>query len=800
MEYSRFFYHLTGHPPFPYQVKLGVSPWPDLVEIPTGLGKTAAIVVAWLYKRLKGDAATPRRLLYCLPMRVLVEQTAGNITTWLERAAPLFGAAEVPLPGSFPLMGGERNPRWVEDPGSPAIIVGTQDMLLSRALMRGYGMSRYQWPMHFALVHNDAFWVFDEIQLMGAGLATSAQLEAFRRSLGPARPSRSLWVSATLNRDWLATVDLKEQVASFRCLGLDAAEMEEPVVARRRQAGKRLSRAGTMLTAENSKQRARQYVAGLAAEVLARHQPGTTTLVILNSVERTQALLAAIDRTGPAAETFLVHSRFRPGERSRLNRRLAAPVPADGPGRIIVATQAVEAGVDMTSRVLFTELAPWSSLVQRFGRCNRYGEVRDPAGAGVFWIDIQDGAGLESPYDPQSLAASRENLLHCDGVSPAELPGTDEQAPVGHLLRRRDFLELFNTDPDLSGFDVDVAPYIRDTSDTDIFFFWRSLEGEVDPELRPAADELCRASLRQAAALLKRLDRQQGHALFRDSLAGEWRPFRDRIRPGLVLMLDSGAGGYSVRYGLQPESRVPVPAVENPGQDGAGETYGNDWRSLVPEPVPLAQHLADTLARARQLCRLLALDGNERDALLAAAARHDVGKAHPVFQATMHGCSPGETGDRPLLAKSPKTSGRHRRRYFRHELASMLAWLLHAPSGGRTDLVAYLIAAHHGKVRMSLRAMPDEPAPRPGFGPRFARGVWEGDGLPPVRLPDGAMLPATRLRLDIMELGRGGMSPSWAERTQRLLEQYGPFRLAWLETLVRLADWLASGAEQEGRS
>src|SRR3546814_6587528 len=74
-------------------------------------------------------------------------------------------------------------------------------MLLSRALMRGYGMSRYQWPVHFALLHNDAMWVFDEVQLMGAGLTTSAQLEAFRRSSGfpLAKSSRSLWVSATLN-------------------------------------------------------------------------------------------------------------------------------------------------------------------------------------------------------------------------------------------------------------------------------------------------------------------------------------------------------------------------------------------------------------------------------------------------------------------------------------------------------------------------------------------------------------------------------------------------------------------------
>jgi CRISPR-associated endonuclease/helicase Cas3 len=95
-----------------------------------------------------------------------------------------------------------RKATWADCPEEDAILIGTQDMLLSRALMRGYGMSRYQWPVHFAWLHNDALWVFDEVQLMGPGLKTSAQLEAFRRKIGSSSRSRSLWVSATLKRDW----------------------------------------------------------------------------------------------------------------------------------------------------------------------------------------------------------------------------------------------------------------------------------------------------------------------------------------------------------------------------------------------------------------------------------------------------------------------------------------------------------------------------------------------------------------------------------------------------------------------
>jgi CRISPR-associated endonuclease/helicase Cas3 len=123
--------------------------------------------------------------------------------------------------------------------------------------------------------------------------------------------------------------------------------------------------------------------------------------------------------------------------------------------------------------------------------------------------------------------------------------------------------------------------------------------------------------------------------------------------------------------------------------------------------------------------------------------------------------------------------------------------LEHAKNEENADLVAYLIAAHHGKVRLSLRAIPDEKGPD---NQRFARGIWEGDELPEVMIDGRETVPATRLRLDLMELGEGEMGQSWTARTQQLLDSYGPFHLAWLEALVRIADWRASGAEQEGQA
>jgi len=95
---------------------------------------------------------------------------------------------------------------------------------------------------------------------------------------------------------------------------------------------------------------------------------------------------------------------------------------------------------------------------------------------------------------------------------------------------------------------------------------------------------------------------------------------------------------------------------------------------------------------------------------------------------------------------------------------------------------------------MSLRAMPTEEA---GEGvTRFARGIWEGDTLPALGF-DGEHSDETELKLALMEIGEGEQGPSWTERSLKLLVHHGPFRLAWLETLVRLADWRASAEEQQ---
>lgn len=821
-DFDDFFRLATGGwTPYPYQRALSEGPWPDLLDVPTGLGKTAAVTLAWLYRRrVRGDEGMPRRLVWCLPMRVLVEQTRANVEGWLGRLEAHGVPGEHGTVAVHTIMGGEpdvRRASWTAHPEQEAVLIGTQDMLLSRALMRGYGMSRYQWPIHYALLHNDSLWIFDEVQLMGPAIATSAQLEAFRRDLGLAAiPARSTWISATLREEWLDTVDFRPwRQATFRSLALSDEDRVEEAVARRVRAPKTLGQASAKLD-DGSKKGSDAYIRALAEEILATHGPGDQTLVILNRVDRAQDLYSALGAGD--SERLLLHARFRAVERRAIEECLQQS-PGAG-GRIVVATQAVEAGIDLDSRVLFTELAPWPSLVQRFGRCNRAGSFDD---ARVFWIDLDEQqTGLATPYSSDALAKARKTLASAPSAAPAELPPVTDAPEAGQVLRRRDLLSLFNTDPDLSGFDVDVSPYIRDTDSPLVQVFWRDTDDDKATEQpAPVREELCPVSIAQLKAHMsgklstarrKAAGRDYRVAWRLDPLAGDARGGAwvktpaESLRPGQTVMLATADGGYDRERGFVVGTEGLVAELESVTAAEPAEGFGSDHLVSIGRRIPLAEHLADVATAMNELSAALELASRDEQLLQTAAWWHDVGKAHEAFQRGV-GFEPGDP-EGPWAKSAERGRPRYRmldasgndqpRPGFRHELASALAWIDHGGAdmdASALNLVAYLVAAHHGRVRMGLRALPDELEP-PNPETLFARGVWAGDPLPAVSF-DGVNLPSIALRLDVMRLGNGEQGPSWSERMQRVLAEHGPFRLAWLESLLRIADWRASAREAE---
>ncbi|MCY4484396.1 MAG: CRISPR-associated helicase Cas3' [Spirochaetaceae bacterium] len=811
MTYSEFFSRAFGGSatPFAYQRALADQDWPDALIAPTGLGKTAAVVLAWLWKRTAATA--PRRLVYCLPMRTLAEQTASNISAWLGRLSSIHAEWQQRLPDAARdvhlLMGGANERRWFEHPERPAILVGTQDLLISRALMRGYAMSRFRWPVDFALLHNDSQWVFDEVQLMNSGLATSTQLEGFRRSLGTEVAAASLWVSATLHPQWLRTVDAPSDLRVWRVPCDFPEDRRSPLVRTLLDAPKPIAPA-TLRPASAKKVDVGAYVRHMAEHIREHHRPNRMTLAILNTVTRAQQVYAALIKQGvPQQQVALIHSRFRFPDRQAQMHRLPSPRAASD--LIVVTTQAIEAGVDLSAATLITELAPASSMVQRFGRVNRYGELNNTGGATIRWIDLACGDdALAAPYEPQQLADARTRIAALHDASPSNLP-PPEAGDYHHrwVIRRKDLFDLYDSDPDLTGFDVDVSPYVRDAEDTDVHLFWREFDrsdGPVD-QPPPRREELCPAPIGQVRNWLKQLrSKRQLRAYLADPQtrsrggrdhASAWTPLDAAPWPGLVLMLHVSAGGYSTATGFDPA--VTAAAVVPTHQESDSrevEALDADPESERHTAVPLSDHLRHVETEAERLVDALGAVGNRRE-VIQAARWHDVGKAHAAFQERL-GTSPAG----PLLAKAHHYDRTKGRSYFRHELASALAWLTHAGWARSADLVAYLIAAHHGKVRMNLRALPGEQPPNDADGRRdarrFARGVWEGDDLPTIGVRPGDRWPGGALSLSIMDLGEDPVSgASWTERSRSLLDSFGPFRLAWLEALVRIADWRASADE-----
>jgi CRISPR-associated endonuclease/helicase Cas3 len=769
MNFTEFFSTATdGQTPYRYQQALADHGLPDVLRVPTGSGKTAAAILPWLYRRTEGIEST-RRLVIVLPQRALVEQTVDVASQWIDR-----------LPFDVPihlLMGGEDagDRDWKVDPGQSRIFVGTQDMVLSRLLMRGYAERRVGWPMSFGLLHAGTQFVFDEVQLMGPGLPTSLQLQGLRELMGAALPCRSMWMSATLEPTDLHSIDFDR--------ALSVVELDEDDHAG--LLGERLAAKRTVRRIDLGDVDARGYPALLAKRIMAEHRPGTRTLVVLNTVDRAVAVQAVVRKLAGAIPVVLLHSRFRPDDR-KARAELATTDPT-GDGSIVISTQVLEAGVDITSETMITELAPWSSIVQRAGRCNRYAETTN---AQVLWVSPPAGKTAHLPYPAEELVNSESVLVDLEGiaVTSGQLTAASQDIvePNHPVLRRRDLRDLFDTAPDLDGSDIDVGPFIRDADDRSVFVAWRPFPMPEDAR-QPGRRELCPAPLSQARELLGR-----SHAMVLDQQSGRWRAAVGAdLRPTAMIVFDAAGGGYSLETGFDVGHRQPVMPVNQNGE--RSDAVDTDPQSTgCPRWVPLAEHLADTEREAQQLLDALRpeLTPDQLQAITMGALFHDIGKAHPTFATSLEKANVDSPApdDTTVWAKSPSGKPlRHEPKHFRHELVSALL-LLDEQTGllagvAETDLVVYLALAHHGKVRLAVRAFGDEPA-------GIVLGVEDDSCCLDAKLPHGQRLAARPISLKPTRLGVGSLT----DRALALRDRpdLGPFRLAFCEAIVRSADWRAS--------
>lgn len=378
---------------FPWQTRLlqehfSQGAVPEALDIPTGLGKTSIIAI-WAAARA-GGAKLPRRLVYVVDRRAVVDQAtteAERIRDVIEKDVELKQALGVTRSLSISTLRGQfiDNKEWLEDPSSPAIVVGTVDMIGSRLLFEGYRCSRKMRPYHAALLGADALIVLDEAHLVPAFEAMVRAATTDARLKAPSSNEHRRAVPASQIMSLSATGR-----GANMAFGLHDSDFEHPIVSRRLNASKRARVADPVESdalAETMAKKAWELTDG--GERRARVLLFVDSRKLAQEVDEALHDLAKGD--GSTQEIAVATELFVGGRRVLERQRAAEKLEALGliagskntpeTPVFVIATSAGEVGVDLDADHAVLDLVEWERMVQRLGRVNRRGD-----GAANVWI------------------------------------------------------------------------------------------------------------------------------------------------------------------------------------------------------------------------------------------------------------------------------------------------------------------------------------------------------------------------------------------------------------------------------
>lgn len=413
-----FFEGLRGHEPFPWQERLVGrlleepidSAVPDVIAVPTGLGKTA-VIDAWAYalaaRAQSGRPLLARRLYVVVDRRLVVDDAAahareladdlagaaarpgasdGGQAAVADALASLCGYAADPLRVVAMRGGLTWDNRWLPRPDQAAVVVGTVDQYGSRLLFRGYTQSQRMWPLDAALTGLDTWVVVDEAHLAEPLRQTVEEVVAHQQRM-PLERERQLRLTRMSATPGAARSPLVATAAT-EC---EAAELpraaNEATTRLRSTKPTYLIELDHLSGAPGRRWREKCHQLGTALAELARGlaETGTVTGVVANTVGTARAAFDALRAHGESAA--LLVGRCREFERDALLAQWG-PVVRVGASRdeavrrFVVATQTIEVGVNFDLDAIISECAPLTSLVQRFGRVNRVG-IRPPQTSAV---------------------------------------------------------------------------------------------------------------------------------------------------------------------------------------------------------------------------------------------------------------------------------------------------------------------------------------------------------------------------------------------------------------------------------
>jgi CRISPR-associated endonuclease/helicase Cas3 len=395
-DFPEFFREVHGWDPFPWQVSLLervlTEGWPDTLDVPTGLGKTATLDVAVFASGL-GSAHARRRVFMVVDRRIIVDQAyehALEIQKALrdqrglvcrEVARRLEAAEEddsAPVLDVTRMRGGvDWEWLWLERPDRHAIITGTVDQIGSRLLFRGYGVAAHARPIDAALAGTDSFVLVDEAHLSDVFMTSLRSMQALNQ------PKKRLFA-----RPVVVAMSASPGIEAGTRHGITGADEQDNIASRRLNAARQLHLvevdSGPADKPIGAATAATRMAAALTWHAQQASGPGRVTGVVVNTVPMAREVFRRLKKV-KGAECMLLTGRIRPVDREYLLHEWLPRIAAgkrepSGKPLYVVATQTIEAGADIDLDALVTELPALPALIQRLGRLNRRGE-RDQATA-----------------------------------------------------------------------------------------------------------------------------------------------------------------------------------------------------------------------------------------------------------------------------------------------------------------------------------------------------------------------------------------------------------------------------------
>lgn len=679
-EFGDFFAALNNdHAPFSWQEEVldhicehGV--WPERINAPTGSGKSSVVDIHLFANALAAVGAAPRvprRLCVTVGRRALVDSQADrareeildrmekaltdesgepDILRRVAKALQSFQTSndeEGRAPFEVGHIRGELSNRTlpVTDISACAIIAATPDMYGSRALFRGYGSTKAARPRETALLTMDTVMVLDEAHMNRQLLHTTqriAQLQKREADLGvpilqvvetTATPSTEDSESATLGVDIEALdspndKELRKRVYSHKELVLRPIDKWD-------------GKPGNAATVNAAVDAVKEFLArrGAGEDSKKAHTVGC----IVNHVRTAIAIKEALvkNKVLEEKEVKLLVGRMRPYDLPDKHRKLFT-TEGDKSVKVVVATQTLEVGIDVDFADLVTELAPASSLAQRFGRVNRLGHRTDSK---VVVIEPASGDSVKKDAPPYKAVDLSNAYGWLEVLNDAENPSVNPAAMVKNppvqssperLLYQRpewpDLLEFSRTDenpydePDLDlwlhdSLDAETAMggvIVRDNlpsnSSAAMEILKTSYFAPRDKETFPANLKILKEILdyqgEHGVKPRKFLYRQGEISLWQDADHGD--ESNHSLAPGDVLILDTGSipftnQGIAVTQRELPSTKDKVEAVPFP--DGA-ELYV--YEKCADREEDFREYLGLSPEEAAELLDTQAPDGEKR--------------------------------------------------------------------------------------------------------------------------------------------------------------------------------------------